>query len=304
MEDRTCFVIMPTGGPYDIMYEDAVVPAAGSMRCVHFNELDRQGGHRLENIVRRITEAEVVIVDLTDGNAQFLYELGLAHGLFKNVIVLTQSKEDLPFDLKDYPVIDYLTALRGEKVLRENLEKCFADLHGFCEESSPVRTFIKEPDRPVPAARFRELQEKCEEMERRLRERDKDVASLENTQSELSRMRQRVEETERTLAEAQTALDNCKSARKVFEEKVADYQKQHQQWEAEREPLRRENERLQGFAEYAERMLSDIIGQSAKSMSIDDKTARIKQIYDQVERNGEVVIKVPKKERRFIFEEC
>jgi hypothetical protein len=44
---------------------------------------------------------------MTGKNPNVFYEVGYAHALGKNVILLTKNSEDIPFDLKHYPHIVY-----------------------------------------------------------------------------------------------------------------------------------------------------------------------------------------------------
>lgn len=44
---------------------------------------------------------------MTGRNANVFYEVGYSHGINKNVILLTQESEDIPFDLKHFPHIIY-----------------------------------------------------------------------------------------------------------------------------------------------------------------------------------------------------
>src|SRR2546422_1068091 len=60
----------------------------------------------LEKILRGIAEAEVVIADMTGRNANVFYEVGIAHTVKENVVLLAQNvSSDLPFDLRH---IDHL----------------------------------------------------------------------------------------------------------------------------------------------------------------------------------------------------
>jgi len=47
-----------------------------------------------------ILNARVLIAELTGKNPNVFYELGLAHAQGKDVILLTQSINDVPFDLR------------------------------------------------------------------------------------------------------------------------------------------------------------------------------------------------------------
>lgn len=73
----------------------------------------------------------MLIAELTERNANVFYELGLAHALSKPVILLSQTIDDVPFDLRGIRVIlydkddpEWGSALRGalSKALREVLD--------------------------------------------------------------------------------------------------------------------------------------------------------------------------------------
>ena len=61
----------------------------------------------LSDIVQGIVSSDLIITDLTGANPNVYYELGIAHALNKNVILLTQEIGELPFDLRSYRVISY-----------------------------------------------------------------------------------------------------------------------------------------------------------------------------------------------------
>lgn len=74
------------------------------------------------DIWERINKARFLIADLTDRNANVFYEVGLAHAISKDVILLTQNMGDIPFDLQSLRFIVYEYSPRGmvefEKKLR------------------------------------------------------------------------------------------------------------------------------------------------------------------------------------------
>jgi hypothetical protein len=61
----------------------------------------------LKDIIRNIHAANLIVAELTALNPNVFYELGIAHALRKSTVLLTQSVEELPFDLRSYRVIDY-----------------------------------------------------------------------------------------------------------------------------------------------------------------------------------------------------
>ena len=46
--------------------------------------------------------ARIVIADITGRNANVFYELGMAHAFGKDVILLSQNEEYIPFDLNRF----------------------------------------------------------------------------------------------------------------------------------------------------------------------------------------------------------
>jgi hypothetical protein len=81
-----------------------------------------------------------------------MYELGLAHGLEKPVIIITQSLEELPFDLRAYRAIQYDVHFSRIGQLVIALQKC---AYGFNDRSvsfsNPVTDFKPSAELPEVA---------------------------------------------------------------------------------------------------------------------------------------------------------
>jgi hypothetical protein len=75
----------------------------------------------IEDIWQRINEARIVISELTGKNPNVFYETGIAHTVGKEVILLTQSMDDVPFDLRHLRCIVYDYTPRGVQTLETNL---------------------------------------------------------------------------------------------------------------------------------------------------------------------------------------
>ncbi len=56
----------------------------------------------MQDIYESIAIARIVIADITNRNANVFYELGMAHTLGKDVIILAQGTEHIPFDLQRF----------------------------------------------------------------------------------------------------------------------------------------------------------------------------------------------------------
>ena len=139
----SAFVVMPFETEFDEIYTDLIVPALESegftaMRAD--STLDQQ--NVLKDIVQGIAFSDLVIADLTSMNPNVLYELGLAHALRKPTILLTQSIEAVPFDLRSYRMIVYSTHYAKASALKNRLRDIARRLaEGRVEFGNPITDF-------------------------------------------------------------------------------------------------------------------------------------------------------------------
>lgn len=80
----------------------------------------------LPEILTRISGCAFTIVDLSDEKANVYYELGYAEGLKKPLIVTAKMGTELPFDVKDIPVIFWKNREDLEKKIRKKVEEISA----------------------------------------------------------------------------------------------------------------------------------------------------------------------------------
>jgi hypothetical protein len=103
-----CFTIMPFGEWFDDYYADLYCPA---IKAAGLDPKRADDLYRPSTIVNDIWEytqtAKVILADLTGKNPNVFYELGLAHALAKPAILITESINDVPFDLRSLRVIEY-----------------------------------------------------------------------------------------------------------------------------------------------------------------------------------------------------
>lgn len=120
-----CFVLMPFRPDLDEVYSKCLVPAVCSVPSLRCTRADEIYGPRpiMADVWRSIRAAHFVIADLTGRNPNVLYELGLSHAIQKPVILVCQTIEDVPFDLKHVRVVLYRNTAQGRKTLRAELEK-------------------------------------------------------------------------------------------------------------------------------------------------------------------------------------
>lgn len=102
------FVIMPFSESWsDYIWEKQIKPAvekAGEGKLICRRADDLYGHDVMNDIARSIAEASVVIADMTGRNPNVFYELGTAHDMGKEVILISQSEDDIPFDLNRFRV--------------------------------------------------------------------------------------------------------------------------------------------------------------------------------------------------------
>lgn len=76
---------------------------------------EAQSNERItDRMLDSIFEAEFVVVDLSRPRPNVYYEAGFAQGLGKTPVYLAEEGTEIPFDLKDYPVLFYPN-MRGLK---------------------------------------------------------------------------------------------------------------------------------------------------------------------------------------------
>jgi len=104
---RGC-ILMPFNQPWsDTVYRELrEILSQHDFQAIRPDELhDREV---LEGIWRSINEAGIIIADCTGGNLNVFYELGIAHTIGREVILICQDvKRDIPYDLHSQRIIEY-----------------------------------------------------------------------------------------------------------------------------------------------------------------------------------------------------
>ena len=139
----TAFVLMPFGGSFDSFYKDILKPTLEE-QGFSVNRADDFQNHRniLKDVMDGISNGNLIVADLTGRNANVFYELATAHAFKKPVLMITQSINDVPFDLKSYRLLEYGTDEPGLDEIRKNIRdfaKLFRD--GDVQFSNPVMDF-------------------------------------------------------------------------------------------------------------------------------------------------------------------
>ena len=116
-------VMMPFEREFDPVHE--AIKRACMAQSLEARRVDEIYAPRriTDDVFSTIVQSQLVICDLTDRNANVLYETGLAHALDNEVIMITQHMDDIPFDLRQFRVLRYLPNQEGLLKLTEELQQ-------------------------------------------------------------------------------------------------------------------------------------------------------------------------------------
>jgi nucleoside 2-deoxyribosyltransferase len=117
-------VLMPFAPTFTPVYKRSIVPTLTGLKwiCKRADEILKPS-EIIMLIWQEILRADLIIADLTGRNPNVFYELGYAHALHKNTILITQSINDVPFDLRHRQMIQYSASPKGYADLTKTLTK-------------------------------------------------------------------------------------------------------------------------------------------------------------------------------------
>lgn len=75
----------------------------------------------VRDIWNAISSADLLIADCTGRNPNVFYEIGIAHAIGKPVVLVSQTMDDIPFDLRHLRTIVYKYTPRGMKQFETDL---------------------------------------------------------------------------------------------------------------------------------------------------------------------------------------
>lgn len=129
IDNQKVFVIMPFTLEWSSRIWLQMLKPTIEKRGLNPMRADDLYGHDImEDIWHGILSAKFVIADITGRNPNVFYELGIAHTLGKEVILITQNKDDIPFDLNRYRHIIYQDNYDGYEHLKSKLDATITDL--------------------------------------------------------------------------------------------------------------------------------------------------------------------------------
>lgn len=134
IDDRLVFVLMPFDEDLTQIYSSILKRVIESREfglvCRRADEL-KTNRAIIQDIWKAICESRLVVADLTRLNPNVMYELGMAHTVGKETILIYQKQEQeikFPFDLAHIRRIEYTNSAVGGKQLEEELKATLRNL--------------------------------------------------------------------------------------------------------------------------------------------------------------------------------
>jgi hypothetical protein len=131
-QSNLVFVLMPfTESWSDYIWNKqikSIVQAIEGTSLICKRADDLFGHDVMQDIYESIVTAAIIIADITNKNANVFYELGIAHSFGKDVILLSQGTEHIPFDLNRYRHCIYSNDGPGYEILNRYIPKAIKDI--------------------------------------------------------------------------------------------------------------------------------------------------------------------------------
>lgn len=138
-----CFVVMPFSESFNAIYREIYIPA---IQAVGLKPLRADAIYDNQSIIhdikQSIKDATLVLAEVTGRNPNVNYELGMAHALEKEVVIVTSNKDDVPSDYRHLRYIHYNSSGIGwDRTLFRELTatlRTVLDRLNVLDTSSPV----------------------------------------------------------------------------------------------------------------------------------------------------------------------
>lgn len=143
---KQCFVVTPIGSESSTTrrYADGIIDSV--IRPVMSSKgFEVEAAHAIalpgsitKQVIKRLLEADLVIANLTELNANVMYELAVRHCVGKPIVTIAEFGTVLPFDISDERTIFYANDMAGVEELKVGLEKTVTSSLEEAEPDNPV----------------------------------------------------------------------------------------------------------------------------------------------------------------------
>lgn len=122
IEETLVSAMMPFDMQFDSVYEGIKTATANvGLICRRADDI-WENPAIIQDVVGLIDHSRIIICDCTGRNPNVFYEAGIAHTLGREVILITQNRDDIPFDLRHLRYIQYLNNGEGIAALTMALQ--------------------------------------------------------------------------------------------------------------------------------------------------------------------------------------
>lgn len=120
----TVFVIMPFNKEFNDVWKGAIEKAAKAegYKALRVDMINKSS-NITDDIIESIRKCKIAIVDVSSNNANVMFELGYAVALEKPNIIISQSVEFLPFDIRNIRTILYQNSWSGIEELKTKIQE-------------------------------------------------------------------------------------------------------------------------------------------------------------------------------------
>jgi hypothetical protein len=121
VEPALASAMMPFDAGFNEVYE-SIRHAADNvgLRCRRADDI-WENAAIIQDVVALIDRSRIVVCDCTGRNPNVFYEVGIAHTLGREVILITQNDSDIPFDLRHLRYVHYHNNGEGRAALSASL---------------------------------------------------------------------------------------------------------------------------------------------------------------------------------------
>ncbi len=146
-ESNFCFVLMPFNEQHKVLFDGVIKPSLGKLKiqCMKGDDI-KTPGVILGQIWKYIQKAEFVIADISGQNPNVFYELALCDAIWKRVLIITQTIDEIPFDLRHLRVIEYKIDTNGFQKLGTDINYAIKEMREIKRNSEATIISYQEYD--------------------------------------------------------------------------------------------------------------------------------------------------------------
>lgn len=121
-------VMMPFAKEFDDVYE--AIESAAKQAYYSCKRADKvwESHEIIQDIFNLIRAAAIIVVDISGKNANVFYELGIAHTLGKEAIIISSDTDRIPFDIGHHRILKYYPNHEGFEELEKKLRDRFSSI--------------------------------------------------------------------------------------------------------------------------------------------------------------------------------